>query len=269
MGRRDSANKGVCGSGACMCFAFIMALFATASPYWLYANSYPIFGGTRSTIATGSYVLSSSSSAWQCGLFTTCSVYAQWNYFDDFNNTLCLDTGSTPTNYQLIGKYGFCDAPNGNFQTPKQISQIQALSIATTVLAFFGAILAMSTTRSGTAGGGVASIVCLATTCTSCAAFSVAVSYDYYQTFWGEGNLPFIGQSSGKDYVFIQQNLRLYWGPAFWMMVTTFVISLSTTVSIAALSKDLDDDDLDGEYGSGAAEADYEAQDFGYGVAKA
>jgi len=246
--------KSTRGSGGCLCAAFVLALFATVSPYWVYRYSwnytYGYYSGS-STVATGSFVVSSSSNAWQCGyVFGYCQVQSQWNHFSDFNNTLCKGDF-----YEMVGQYGFCSEEGGEFKTPAKVKQIQALSIATTVILSVAFVLALQAPIVGGKLAYAAAFFSIIAAATSCAAFSVATSYDYYKTFHSPGGyLPFVYTGTGcptDTCIFLSDRLYMYWGPAFWSMVTVFIISFLASLSLFAGANALDEDD--GHYGGGPA----------------
>jgi len=256
-------------SGCCLCLAFVFALFATVSPYWVWRNAfvvdYPgIYSGSQ-TFATGAFVLSSNSARFFCGWGIQCVVSAQWNEFGDFNDTAC--TGEF---YDNFGKYGFCEGGrNGTFKTSNEIQAIQGLSISTTVFTFIAFSLAVSApapSHGGAKLAAVASFFSLLSMVTSCSAFSVAAGYDWYQSFDGNGFLPFITESilcESGSCMFLSVPLDLYWGPAFTMMVIVFIITFFTTCSLCVAAKSFDDDDLDGANDTGQhAESPKESSDY-------
>lgn len=282
---RDRSRKGSAGCGGCLCFALVLAVFATASPYWIWRSSWTCswaYCSSSSTIASGSYVVSSSTTSVRYSPWTTYYIVPQWNYFDQFYNTeICSDatltansSSSFPTaicnsNYDCVGKYGFCpNGPNTTAETPAQISQIQGLMIATCVILFFATLAACAAPhhKGGSKSGFAALLLSLCATGTSCAAFAIATKYDWYQTFShntkGTGFLPFIATNNGQQVIKIygpfSGDAYLWWGPAFWSTVAVFVICFFATISMGLVSKRLDDEDLDGgSYGAGSGASEY------------
>lgn len=203
-----------------------------------------------------------------------CYVQPQWNYYSEFNDTLC-----TGDYYDRVGKYGFCEkklsAPTGaKLLTPSKISSMQGLAIASTVSLFFASLAAIAAPSQGGKKSALsAGFLSFVSACLCGAAFSVAVSFDWYQSFGGNGGtLPFV-DGMGKLYV-ESSTIRMYWGPAFWSVVGSFIISLLASASMCAVSKNIDQVDLDGTYSAEANahnnNAGYaEAGEYGYGVEKA
>ncbi|CAK9010594.1 Uncharacterized protein SCF082_LOCUS10737 [Durusdinium trenchii] len=265
-----NGERGTQGASCCLLIAFILALFATASPYWLYRSAWS-YMGTSQTLSTGSWVMSTSSSRWRCGWYVNCYVSSQWNHFTDLdgNNTIC-----TQPFFDQVGKFGFCpDGINSQPTTPSKVAAIQGLAITSTVMAFVACLTAAAAGKAGSKAGFAAGLFSFLTMVTSCAAFSVAASYDWYQSLDGAGYLPFI-DDQGK--LFVADNVYLYWGAAFWCFVIVFIISLLTTPGLCALAKELDSDDLDGTYGKGSSGSEYGGGaeptyggDAAYGVARA
>lgn len=254
-----------------MCAAFVLALFGTISPYWVWSYSW-VVGTVTSTVGTGTFVVSASSNAYRCGWWTTCIVSKQWNDFSDFNNTAC--TGDF---YDEFGHYGFCDEDDGDFQRPPKISAIQGLAICTTVFLFCGTILSCMAPRVGGSKTGFAAAACsFIALATSCSAFAVATSFDWYQDLRsGNAALPFIasGGCDAGQCLFLDNtsNFGMVWGPAYWSFVTVFIITFFTTISACSTSRQLDNDDiLEGPYGAGGQEPPPQyaeaSQDYGYGA---
>ncbi|GBG31183.1 Hypothetical Protein FCC1311_074042 [Hondaea fermentalgiana] len=264
---RNVANNSARGGGSCMCLAFVLAMFGALSPYWVWNYGWNL-NGTTSTVGTGTLVVSASSNQFRCGWWSTCIVTKQWNEFDDFNGTAC----EAPY-FDEFGKYGFCDGgEGGSFQRPGKVNTIRALAITTTVFLFIGTILSCVSPSAGGSRAGFAAAACsLIAMCTSCAAFAVATTFDWYNDLRrGAVSLPFIASTtecgdSGCLFLQNEPNRIMNWGPAFWSFVTVFILTVCTTTSLFAAAKSLDEDtDLDGSYGSGSGQYGA-ADDFAYG----
>lgn len=255
-------------------------LFSTASPYWVWRSNWISWSST-STIATGSYVASSISGkvySWPYNYYIT----SQWNHYNDFINdpqqTLCKSTAIDPslngtTFYSAIGQYGWCDqGVNGPVNAPGKIVTIQGLSVATTICLFIASLLALIAPSAGGSKLGFSAAAFAFISCAlSCAAFSVAVSCEWYHNLLSMGYLPVTGTKG----VGVTGPVMLYWGPGFWTAVAVFIITFFAFISMCSISKKLDDD-LDGTYGAGNDNmedpiADYggQAGDYAYGVDKA
>mmetsp|Transcript_17712 Transcript_17712/g.30087 ORF Transcript_17712/g.30087 Transcript_17712/m.30087 type:complete len:176 (+) Transcript_17712:504-1031(+) len=170
--------------------------------------------------------------------------------------------------YNNVGKYGFCTAQNGSFQTPSAVKQIQALSVTATVLFFVSSIGALVSPGRGCLGFFSGSIALVGCAC-SIAAFAIACGFDYYKSFGGAGGyLLYLSNDiynvCNGNCAVLSYQVNLSWGPAFWAMILAFVISLVGGVAILVASPRLDDD-LEGDYGSGN-EYKPAAEDYGYGA---
>lgn len=230
---RTTSSRTARGSGCCLCFAFVLAAFASASPYWVWRYSYLSTNGfyaATTTIATGAYVVSSTSASVPCGWYSTCAVASQWNNIDDFNNTVC-----GPEFWDDFGRFGFCTGINGTLQTPSKLSAMQGLTVSTTVFLLIATICASAAPSAGGSKAGFLAGACSALALIlSCAAFSVAASFDYYKTFHDGGRLPFVTSNSRCfNCVVLGDPITLYWGPGFWGMV---VVVRSISVSLLLLT---------------------------------
>jgi len=171
-------------------------------------------------------------------------VASQWNSYSDFNSTIC--TGEF---YTQVGQYGWC--PEGLNQTaskPTEISNIEGLTIATTVMLAFSGVLAYISPMHGRSKSALlAAVLAIASTCTSCAALSIAVGFSWYQSFDGSGSgyLPMI--ADGK--MFTVYVGPMYWGIGFWLAVLTCIASAICSVLLLMSFKQLDAcaDDLEVE----------------------
>mmetsp|Transcript_9688 Transcript_9688/g.27400 ORF Transcript_9688/g.27400 Transcript_9688/m.27400 type:complete len:265 (+) Transcript_9688:97-891(+) len=242
-----TSRRGSSGCGGCLCLAFLLMIFATASPYWVWRRSY-MFNGAVSTIATGSFVISSSSTQWRCGWYATCAVIPTWTHIDSFNATLCEGEY-----FEKVGRFGFCESEGADeVQTPSKIQAIQGLSIASCVVLAFASIMALSAPAAGRKVVGFSASGCsFIAAVLTCAAFSVAVSYDWYQSFSSIRDGGFFPLVTNDGQLFVSDQLTAFWGPGFYCTVFAFIISLLATCSMGAVSNNLNED-LDGTYGAGA-----------------
>mmetsp|Transcript_3702 Transcript_3702/g.5385 ORF Transcript_3702/g.5385 Transcript_3702/m.5385 type:complete len:266 (-) Transcript_3702:43-840(-) len=252
---RQNSERSTTGTGVCLCFAFGLALFATVSPYWIYQSAW--YGwGASSTLGSGVYVVSSSKGTTPCGWggWSRCTVYNQWNGFSKFNDTVC--TGDL---WFHVGQRGFCSGFQGSsYSTPREIRYLQGLSVSATVIFFISSITAFVSPH---AGGGKLGYISgfLAIAGMSCAigAFAVANTYSYFQSFSGPGGYLLLlapdsaSGSCGGDCAVASRQVYMYWGPAFWATVVSAIISFGSSVVLCISAHKLDDDDLEGDYGTG------------------
>jgi hypothetical protein len=233
---------------------------------FVYSSFYP---STVTTFATGTYVASSNSATIPCGFWSQCTFGTSWNYFTQFNDTMCNDTkapGFPLSNYAMVGQYGFCSGPNGTYSTPSTILAIQGTMISATIFMFFASIAAIAGPSSGSKAGWASTGLALLAAALSTAAFSLAVSFSWYKSFGGNGGfLPFILYSGNQAFLYIPPTpIALYWGPAFTSTVIAAFIAWCAVIVMALSSRELDDD-LDGTYGAGAGGMDAGGMAYGAG----
>ncbi len=216
-------------------------LFACSSPYimWAYNLSFSV----STTLSTGVYVLSQSTTAFSCGSwYATCFVSPNWNTYSSLVGNANANTffcgGNTITNW---ASYGFCDG--STYKVPSQVSSIQGLMVASTVFLFIATVSACAGFKAGSKAGMCSVFFAFTSFVLTTAAFSMMASWNYYQSFRSEqgGYLPFVAANG----TFTSGTIRMWWGPAFTTTIIASIIAFFATGAMILVSKDLDDN-LDG-----------------------
>lgn len=226
-----------------------MMLFACSSPYIMWAYNLSIqTWGTSQTVSTGVYVLSQSTTTWQCGWWLNCVVVPNWNTYSSLvgssvsNEFFCgTSTESNPNNWAA---YGFCDG--STYKVPQQITSIQGLMVSATVFLFVATVSACAGFKAGSKAGMCSVFFALMSFILTTAAFSMMASWNFFQSFRdGNGYLPLAFSNTTGSYIVSTPRLSMWWGPAFTTTIIASIISLFATGAMILVSKDLDDN-LDG-----------------------
>mmetsp|Transcript_20757 Transcript_20757/g.33848 ORF Transcript_20757/g.33848 Transcript_20757/m.33848 type:complete len:278 (+) Transcript_20757:289-1122(+) len=247
--------KGIAkGTSCCLCLAFLLALFATVTPYWLYR---PLNG---TNLGTGGFVVSANSAHMNsCGRMTDypCDIGRSWSGYSAYNNTLCQNADM----YNKIGQYGFCTGSGGNFKTPAPVKNVQGLAVSATIALFLSAVMGFVSPAIGKNFGGCAAIFALTGCVCAAAAFSVVLTFQYYKTLVSDegGYLALVATAPqlncGGSCVVLSPQVSMSFGPSFWSMVTAFIISIVSAVVMLISSRFFEESDIDdedqGAFGSG------------------
>jgi len=262
-----SGTNGIRSAGGCLCAAWLLALFALVSPYWMWRRSYYNTGwswySASSTYAVGNYIASYTSGSVPCycgwGWATCrCTVTSQWNDFSAFNKTMCSTTLGVQTSdggpvvpfYTLVGQYGWCTAADGDIQIPSANNSTWILSTCAVVLLFAATCISFASPHAGKSKTAFVGSVFAFIGCTfTVAAFAVACGSDYNQSFGGSGGYLPISQ---EGLLSVTGPVYMYWGPGFWCMIVAFLCSLAAAIYILTAAKTLDNDIDGGNYGAGA-----------------
>uniref|UniRef100_A0A7S2RF01 Uncharacterized protein n=1 Tax=Mucochytrium quahogii TaxID=96639 RepID=A0A7S2RF01_9STRA len=259
----QGAKGGSMCAGLCNCCAFILAVFAAASPYWVWTASNTFYSNSEIT-STGAFVLSQTTSSTTFSGWRWITSWVYWSNAASYapcSDVVVDSTFVDGSMYSTWGqRYGYCDGPNGSFEVPSKVKVMEAFSILCAIFAFFAIFGACATPKYGSKSsmGGVA-CSCLAFIC-AVVAFAVAASYPWYKDLVSSGGsvVPVLmfNTTSNSNVLVPVQAYNLQWGPGFWSMVAAAIITFCTSISLIFSGKAVQDD-LDG--GAGKPYHDQEA----------
>lgn len=212
--------------------------------YWLWAYNYQFsFTATRTTFGHGSFIVASSSETFSCGFWCIGTVSSQWNYWNDITSEMAC-SNETSIYAEWSGKYGFCDRIGGTFTVPSEARVTQAFTVLTTVFTMVAVCAGSSAKVGGGAASQTAGIFSLFSMIFAIVAFSNVASWTYSKDLLnGQGVLPLRARDSANQIVLVPEPVNLWYGPAFWSMITVFIITLFSSITYFAASKALDDDE--------------------------
>lgn len=256
----SAASINCCG----IVFAFLMAI----SPYFVWSTLYGagVFVGSRTTLASGAFILSSSDSRVQ----TVGAIFysGQTNYWADMTSAIAC-TGDMYSKWSSV--YGYCDAENGTFQIPSEVITVQVCSIMSVCFLFVSIVAALAVEGAIKPAIYVSAFFSLAAMITACVSFSTVASSAWNRDLISSGGGPFpLRDETGTWGVL--DNVPFWYGPSFGGSIFIFISAFFATCTLLqafclfSKTSDSPDDfvddnkDVPGGAGTGA-----ESTDPGYG----
>uniref|UniRef100_A0A6S8DTX3 Uncharacterized protein n=1 Tax=Aplanochytrium stocchinoi TaxID=215587 RepID=A0A6S8DTX3_9STRA len=238
-------------ASCCNTLALVLGLFVVFSPFYLWNSEYT-YAGTYNRVATGPFIVSSTSETFNCGLWCVGVIDAQWNSFDEINSDNAC-TNDTNIFTEWSGKYGFCDSIGGTYSKPTEVKVLQAFVVMLMIFLILGSCAGCSVRSSKSKGLFLAAGLTFVSMICSIVAFSIVASSEWYTDLRnGVGSLPVknnVGQLTAMT------SVKLYYGPAYICMIIIFLVLLISTCNYCAAAKYIDKEyedkfDLDQESSS-------------------
>lgn len=254
--QKETYVSAALSASCCNCVGLIFAFLMAISPYYLWVTGYIAAPAslTRTTLATGSFVLSATST--RIDFPGVIVVNGQTNYWTDMTSAAACDA-SSEVYTMWAGKYGFCDAANGTFSIPTDVVVVQAFSIMTIIFLCLTVISGCLAEPAGVPALLFAALTSFLAMICAIVSFSTIAANPWNQDLLqGVGTMPF-RQVTG-DWALLK-GVRLFYGPSFGGSIFVFIVSFFATIIlfqashwVSTTSKDDTADDFVDEAPDGA-----------------